>query len=167
MKATTTMMNGVLQGVSEWRATAWSSGLHAADNDSSVRRGHWRQSLDRADWLTAFWGIVLYMHVCNIYGMSVCSADVKFWHWLSSTVAFDNTTGSRCRTSTDTIRQRPGEMLPWLLQNGGFVRKFVILCHVIFIASHNKWKCYQFLLYSVCCLCTCWKSTSMFASRSI
>jgi len=73
-------------------------------------------------------------------GMSVYSADVKFWHRLSSAVAFDNTSGSRCRAAADRIRQRSEEMLPyadWLIQDGGFMRNFVILCRLIFFASHS------------------------------
>jgi len=73
-------------------------------------------------------------------GMSVYSADVKFWHRLSTAVAFDNTSGSRCHAAADTLRQWPEEMLPFadrLIQDGGFVRKCVILCHLIFVASHN------------------------------
>jgi len=72
--------------------------------------------------------------------VSVYSADVKFWHRLSTAVAFDNTNGSRCRAAADRIRQWPEETLlfaDWLIQDGCFVRKFVILCSVIFITSHN------------------------------
>jgi len=38
------------------------------------------------------------------------------------------------------IQQRSEETLPfadWLIQDGGFVKKFVILCRLIFIASPN------------------------------
>ena len=73
-------------------------------------------------------------------GVSVYSADVKFWHQLSSAVAFDNTSGSRCRAAADRIRQRPEETLPFadcLIQDGGLVKKIVILCRLIFIAEAN------------------------------
>jgi len=78
------------------------------------------------------------LHV--LLGVSVYSADVKFWHRLSSAVAFDSTSGSRCRAAAARIRQRSEEMLPsadWLIQDGGLVRKFVILCRLIFIAAPN------------------------------
>jgi len=39
-------------------------------------------------------------------GVSVYSADVEFWHRLSTGVASDNTCGSRCRAAADRIRQR-------------------------------------------------------------
>jgi len=70
--------------------------------------------------------------------VSVYSVDVKFWHRLSSAVAFDNTSGSQCRVAAARIRQRPEETLPyadWLIQNGGFMRKFVILCRLIFFCT--------------------------------
>ena len=73
-------------------------------------------------------------------GVSVYSADVKFWHQLSTAVAFDNTSGNRCCAATDRIWQRSEETLPydgWSIQDGGFMRKFVILCRLIFIASPN------------------------------
>jgi len=55
-------------------------------------------------------------------------------------VAFDNTSGSQCRAADDRIWQQPEEMLlyaDWLIQDGGFMRKFVILCRLIFFASHS------------------------------
>jgi len=74
-------------------------------------------------------------------GVTGSSANVKFWHRLSTAVVFDNTSGSRCRTATDRIWQQPKKMLPfvdWLIQDDGFVRKFVILCRLlIFIALYN------------------------------
>jgi len=87
-----------------------------------------------------------YYEICSCHevtwGMSVYSADVEFWHQLSTGVAPDKTFGSRCRAAADRIRQWSEETLPFadwltLIQNGGFVRKLVILCRLIFIASHN------------------------------
>jgi len=76
----------------------------------------------------------------DIVGVSVYSADAEFWHRLSSAVAFDNTSGSRCRAAAARIRQRSEETLPfadWLIQDGGLVRKFVIFCRLIFVAAPN------------------------------
>jgi len=38
--------------------------------------------------------------------VSIYSADVEFWHRLSTAVAFDNTSSSRCRAAAASIRQR-------------------------------------------------------------
>jgi len=76
----------------------------------------------------------------KIMGVSVYSGDVKIWHRLSSAVAFDSTSGSRCRVAAARIWQRSEETLlfaDWLIQDGRLVRKFVILCRLIFIAVPN------------------------------
>ena len=83
-------------------------------------------------------------------GVSLYSADVKFWHRLRQRLHLTTpvTSGSRCRAAADRIRQRAEETLPfaeWLIPDGGIMRKFLILCPLIFIALPIKMKCYLYM----------------------
>ena len=84
------------------------------------------------------------INIWEVFGLKTWAC--QFTHPMSNfgtAVAFDNTSGSRCRAAAARIRQRSEETLPfadWLIQDGGFVRKFVILCHLIFIPSPNEMK---------------------------
>jgi len=80
----------------------------------------------RAHWLTTCLG-------CSVY-----SADVTFWHRLSTAVAFDNTSGSRCCRATDRIRQQP-ELYKTMM----IVQTLRCYCSIMLILLH---------IISVCCL---------------